>query len=334
MAGFRMHISTSTVLGIGYAGVLYAGYGVPAETAVVSGAMCGFSGMLPDIDSDYGVPLRETMAFSAATIPMLLVGWFQSFELSHDAMALAAVSVYLLVRFGITNMIRKYTVHRGMFHSIPAMLIFTGMAFLIAGASPIDIRCYKAGGVLGGFMSHLVLDEIYAVEWKGGRWRLKKSFGTAIKFWGDDAWSNFSTYAKLAVVVMLILGEPSVMHKLEANSPQFANQVNEMKNRFGSIGPQSGGPLASLQNGFDAARNAVSQFGTAAPGGNPNPANSGGFPAYATPAKEGGVANSANNQPTEWQWPVANQSYNGQGQPATYENAYDTAQRPNSPFAQ
>jgi hypothetical protein len=52
------------------------------------------------------------------------------------AMVLAAVSMYLLIRFGVTNMIRKYTVHRGMFHSIPAGLIFTGVAFLLCGASP------------------------------------------------------------------------------------------------------------------------------------------------------------------------------------------------------
>lgn len=303
MAGFRMHVSTSTVLGCCYAGALNLGYGVPLDTAVVSGAMCGFSGMLPDLDSDYGVPLRETMAFTAATIPMLLVGRFQSLALSHDAMALIAVSLYLLVRFGITNMIRKYTVHRGMFHSIPTMFIFAGMAFLVSGTSPIDVRCYKAGGVMAGFMSHLVLDEIYAIEFKGGRWRFKKSFGTAIKFWGDDMWSNFSTYAKLAIVVMLILGDPTVMDRLEANRPQFAAQFNDLRSRFGTIGP-----LASPQKGADVARTVVAPTAIEAPRTRgPNP----------------------NNQPTEWQWPVASQSYNSsQDQPATFQNEYDTAQRP------
>ena len=75
----------------------------------------------------------------------------------------------------------------------------------MSGAAPLEIRCYKAGGVLAGFMSHLLLDEIYAVEWKGGRWRFKKSFGTALKIWGDDAWANFSTYAILIIVAMMIL---------------------------------------------------------------------------------------------------------------------------------
>jgi hypothetical protein len=255
MAGFRMHVSTSAVLGCGYAGAAHALYGVPADTAIVAGAMCGFAGMLPDLDSDYGVPLRETMAFTAAIIPMMLVGRLQSFNLSYDSMALVAVSVYLFMRFGLTNMIRKYTVHRGMFHSIPAGLIFGGLAFLVCGAAPFEIRCYKAGGVLVGFMSHLLLDEIYAIEWKGGRWRFKKSFGTAIKFWGDDAWSNFTTYAKLVIVGMFILGEPSVMARLEERHPQFANQVGELRDRLPHLKPGE-----TMQSAFDAARTAVAPF--------------------------------------------------------------------------
>jgi hypothetical protein len=245
MAGFRMHVTTSAVLGCGYAGLSHAAYGVPLDTAVVAGAMCGFSGMLPDLDSDYGVPLRETMAFTAAIVPMLLVARFQTLALSHDEMVLAAVSLYLFVRFGITNMIRKYTVHRGMFHSIPAALIFTGLAFIACGAAPLEIRCFKAGGVLAGFMSHLLLDEIYAVEWKGGRWQFKKSFGTALKFWGDDGWANFSTYAKLVIVAMMILGEPTVMQRIEARHPGFAQQYQQLQHQMDSV------------DGFPAARTAI-----------------------------------------------------------------------------
>lgn len=252
MAGFRTHVTTSAVLGCGYAGVGHFAYGVPPDTSIVAGAMCGFSGMLPDLDSDYGVPLRETMAFTAAVLPMMLVGQFQSLALSHDAMALAAVSMYLFVRFGITNMIRKYTVHRGMFHSIPACLIFAGLAFLMCATAPtLAIRCYKSGGVVAGFMSHLILDEIYAIEWKGGRWRFKKSFGTAIKLWGDDAWSNFTTYAKLAIVIMFILGEPAVIQHLEARHPEFASRVDQLRSRVHELNTS---PTA--QNARDAARQA------------------------------------------------------------------------------
>ncbi len=328
MAGFRMHVGTSTVLGCGYAGALALGYGVPANTAIVCGAMCGFGGMLPDLDSDYGVPLRETMAFTAATIPMFMVNRFQTLGLGTDAMALAAVGMYLFVRFGITNMIRKYTVHRGMFHSIPAMFIFGGIAFLVCGGSPFEFRCLKAGGLMGGFLSHLVLDEIYAVEFKGGRWRMKKSFGTAMKLWGDSRGSNFAAYSKLAIVGMGILGEPSVMQRIAATNPQLAGQINDLRNQLGTIKPNS-----LPQNGSDVARAAVKIFSNAVSGQNPNAAPStggAGWPQYAgTPPPFNNGPAPVNNQPNQWQWPAANQ-----GQQPNYGNSFDTAQRPNVPYPQ
>jgi hypothetical protein len=151
-------------------------------------------------------------------------------------MVLLGVSIYLFVRFGVTNIIRKYTVHRGMFHSIPACLTFAGLAFLLAGGTSVEVRYFKSGGVLIGFMSHLLLDEIYSVEWKGGRYRFKKSFGTAFKFWGDDAWANLTCYAKLAVVAVMILGEPSVMQNIQQRNPEFARRYNELYGRFEGIG--------------------------------------------------------------------------------------------------
>jgi membrane-bound metal-dependent hydrolase YbcI (DUF457 family) len=222
MAGFRTHITTSTTLGVGYA-ALGAYYGLPLEAAAVAGGLCGVGGMLPDIDSDSGVPVRETMGFAAAVTPMLLVDRFQHLGLNYEQMVLAGGASYLLVRFGIARLLMKYTVHRGMFHSIPALLIFTGVAFLICGSTNLHLRYFKAGGVFLGVFSHLMLDEIYAVEWTTGRWRFKKSFGTAFKLWGDDPWGNFSTYAKLAIVALMILSEPMIMERYGQLSPIVVN---------------------------------------------------------------------------------------------------------------
>ncbi len=234
MAGFKMHVTVSSLCGCGYAAGGFL-YGMPLETSLLGGALCGFSGMLPDLDSDYGTPLRETMAFTAATLPMLLLHRLHSLGLQHDEMALIGIAVYLFMRFGVTKMIRKYTVHRGMFHSIPAGLTFAGLAFIICGDSfDLHLRYFKAGGVLLGFMSHLILDEIYSVEWKSGAWRLKKSSGTALKLWGDDHWANFSTYAKLLVVAVIILGEPSVMEQIQKRNPELAQRQLELRSRFQS----------------------------------------------------------------------------------------------------
>ncbi len=218
MAGFKTHVTTSSLLGVGYAGAGIA-LGYPIESSLVAGGLCGVAGMLPDIDSDSGVPLRETMGFAAAVVPMLLLDRLQQWGFTYEQLVLAAGGLYLFIRFGVSKLLAKYTVHRGMFHSIPAALTFAGLAFLICGCSNLYLRYFKAGAVLLGVMSHLMLDEIYAIEWARGRWRFKKSFGTAMKLWGKNGWANISAWGKLAIVVLLILGEPMVMERFGEISP-------------------------------------------------------------------------------------------------------------------
>jgi len=212
MAGFKTHITTSSLLGVGYTGVgLYLG--LPIESSLIAGGLCGIGGMLPDIDSDSGIPFRESMGFAAAIVPVLMLDRFREFRLNHEQMVLITGSMYLFVRFGIARLLARYTVHRGMFHSLPAALIFAGIAFLVSGCTDLQLRYFKATGIFIGVMSHLLLDEIYAIEWARGRWRFKKSFGTAMKLWGKSGWANVSTYAKLIIVALMILGEPMVMDR-------------------------------------------------------------------------------------------------------------------------
>ena len=223
MAGFKTHITTSSVLGVGYTG-LGLHLGIPWESSVIAGGLCGIGGMLPDIDSDSGIPFRESMSFFAAIIPIMMLDRLRALGLNYEEFVLAVGGIYLFVRFGLARLLAKYTVHRGMFHSLPAALIFAGVVFLVSGSSDLQLRYFKAWGVFCGVMSHLILDEIYSVEWKGGRWRFKKSFGTAVKLWGNNTWSNLTTYAKLALVVLMILGEPMVMQRYGEVTPLAINR--------------------------------------------------------------------------------------------------------------
>lgn len=216
MAGFKTHITASSLMGVGYGAAAYMMYDVPWPTCLLAGGLCGVAGMLPDIDSDSGTPLRESMAFAAAIVPMMLLHRFQQWGLSNESIILAGACVYLLIRFGGAAMLRRYTVHRGMFHSLPAALVFGEIAFLLASGDEL-LRAYKAGGVVLGYVTHLMLDELYSIEWYHGRLRLKKSFGTAMKLFGRGWWSNISVYAKLAVFTAVILWEPQL--------PQTPSQI-------------------------------------------------------------------------------------------------------------
>src|SRR5688572_3296110 len=164
MAGFRTHITVSSTLGVGYGAAAFSLYNVPLPTCILAGGLCSVSGMLPDLDSDSGVPVRESITFAAAVVPMLMMRRFESLGLSPEAMVLAASAVYLVIRFGVAEIFKRFTVHRGMWHSIPACLVAGLLAFLICGGDNLSLRVFKAGGVTLGFMSHLVLDELWAID--------------------------------------------------------------------------------------------------------------------------------------------------------------------------
>jgi len=119
-----------------------------------------------------------------------------------------------------------------MFHSIPALLIVGGIAYLICGGTDTTARYFKAGGVMLGYLSHLILDEIYAFEWRGGRWQMKSSFGTAMKLWGSDGWSNFSTYGKLLSVGAMIMGEGNIMQHIQTINPQLAQTIQQLQQQY------------------------------------------------------------------------------------------------------
>jgi len=197
MAGFHTHITVSTVVGVGYACVGSSVLDLPLSTCAIAGGLCSISGMMPDLDSDRAVPARETLSFLAATAPMLLFYRFHYEGLATEHILLFGAPLYLLIRFGFGEML-KVSVHRGMFHSIPAALIAGLIAYVICDTGVSLGRSFKGVGAIMGYLVHLILDEIWAVELKGGRFRLKKSFGTALKLFGESPKANSATWALLA----------------------------------------------------------------------------------------------------------------------------------------
>ena len=77
-------------------------------------------------------------------------------------------------------------------------------------------------GLIIGFMSHLLLDEIYSVDVRGVR--LKKSFGTALKFVSfDKPQKTVFTYMLLFVLGYLILSEEKWIGKFTDRTSQFTS---------------------------------------------------------------------------------------------------------------
>ncbi|MEL6897502.1 MAG: metal-dependent hydrolase [Planctomycetota bacterium] len=211
MAGFREHITGSTIVGCVY-GYWGSTQGIPLESCVLAAGLCSISGMLPDLDSDSGIPLRETSMFASAVVPMLMIDRFRDLGLTREEMAFAALLIYLFIRFGLFEFFKRFTVHRGMWHSLPAAASAGLLAYLLMPCSSEMIRYYKSIAVVAGFLTHLVMDEIWSID--VGRMRIKKSFGTALKFWGSDTWANFSVYAKLALLLYVATSDYGILDRL------------------------------------------------------------------------------------------------------------------------
>ncbi len=204
MAGFQTHITVSTAAGVAYGWWGASQLGLPMPTAALAGGLCAISGMLPDLDSDSGIPARETISFAAAVIPMVAFHRLQRFGLSVEQMVMAGAPIYLFIRFGLGAMLKSVTVHRGMFHSIPALLIAGMIGFLICDTGLTTVRFYKAGAVMLGFLSHLILDEIWSVNLSTRGPLIKKSFGSALKFFGPTAGGNSAAYGILILLAMVV----------------------------------------------------------------------------------------------------------------------------------
>ncbi len=217
VADFKSHITGSTIIGIGYGywGVAYQSMTI--ESGILAGGLCAVSGMLPDLDSDSGIPLRETSMFAAAVVPILMIDRFRDLGLSQEAMALAAMLIYIAIRFILVEFFKRYTVHRGMWHSIPAAASVGLLAYLVMPCPSESVRIYKSFAVVLGFLVHLVMDEIWSIDVRHG-FRLKKSFGTALKFYGGSTLANVSVYAKLILLAYLAFGDHSITERIRERS--------------------------------------------------------------------------------------------------------------------
>jgi len=137
-----------------------------------------------------------------------------------------------------------------MWHSIPACLVCGLLTFLAVGGQDLAIRLFKAGAVSLGFFSHLLIDEIWSFQLRSGRLNVKRSLGTALKFWGNDGWANASVYAKLAVLSLFAVGDPMLMNHFGYETrfgPQTAQQFLDQALEMAGAQEQPGQPLPPLQ---------------------------------------------------------------------------------------
>lgn len=191
MADFKAHTSVGTLWGLLLSVVsLVCGFCSFVGSMVIL-FLAATSSAAPDIDSTTGRPRELVLSFLGIAIPIVLLFNISDSTSSENILAATLIS-FFLVRYILGYLLAKFTVHRGLWHSIPAAVLCSEITYLLFFDLPVKVRLLYALSVLGGFISHLLLDEMYSV--KVLALDTKRSFGTALKFTGPSKLQTFLLY--------------------------------------------------------------------------------------------------------------------------------------------
>ena len=207
MANFNTHLGVAAVAsGMLSTLCLQVGF-VDAQDALLLAFMGVIGGILPDIDLHYSYPSR--ILFSLLGILMAFL-WVFAAENQNTIIQLwgAGLGIYLFIRYPIWTMFHKFTVHRGAIHSLITALLFalisSAVSFHLFAKAPF-ISWLIAFFVFAGFVLHLLLDELYSVDFMGHR--LKQSFGTALKLFDTKNPISSGIIAVACIAIWLITPE-------------------------------------------------------------------------------------------------------------------------------
>ncbi|MFY0991272.1 metal-dependent hydrolase [Halomonas sp. C05BenzN] len=181
MADFRTHLGVAVAGGalLGCAG--WQATQLSATEAASLAVLTAVGGILPDIDADNSHAIRLIFNLFAVLAvvggALLLQG-----RLSPGTIVVACGGLYIGVRHVLSALFRRFSVHRGIWHSLLASLL-CGLATTAVSYQWFSQSAWLAWAqglaLILGTLIHLLLDELYSVDLTGAR--LKRSFGTAFK---------------------------------------------------------------------------------------------------------------------------------------------------------
>ncbi|WP_277985092.1 metal-dependent hydrolase [Salinicola tamaricis] len=180
MANFRTHFGVASVGGLiasqaGWQASLYGLWQAAAITGLVT-----FGGILPDIDADNSRAVRlifQILALIAIVVAVLLL----QHRVTPAQLFAACGATYLAVRYLASALFARFTVHRGLWHSLLAAAL-SGLATAAASFTLLGSRHVWPGCTAWRYprLSH-PSGAGRTLQRRSHRARFKRSFGTALK---------------------------------------------------------------------------------------------------------------------------------------------------------
>lgn len=181
MANFHTHI-TYAAAGAGLLSVLCLQVGMVDQQDALFLALTGtIGGILPDVDLQRSYPSRIMFSLMGIFIAFLMIFSLEN-DLSIVELWMVGIGTFVLIRFPVWQLFHRYSTHRGSIHSLAVALLSAlaaaNLSFHLLNKDEFT-AWLTAFFVFLGFILHLVLDEIYSVDFSNRR--IKRSFGSALK---------------------------------------------------------------------------------------------------------------------------------------------------------
>jgi len=203
MANFNTHLVVGATVSLILSESLLAMEILSPNLATMAFFLGTLGSLMPDIDSDYSKAL--TIAFNIISL-LITMSIISTKNISYSLLELLIISfsVFGIIRFGFIELFRLVSKHRGMFHSIPVAIIF-GLNVTIISYEMFEVSSLISwiygSMVTIGYITHLLLDEMYSVDL--GNARIKNSWGTALKLF--KLHSTIDKIQNLLIYVILVL---------------------------------------------------------------------------------------------------------------------------------
>lgn len=227
LASFGVHLAVGvSVSGLAATSVLAADLATPAQMLAYLG-LGTLGSLLPDLDADNSAPVQ--ISFTVISIVLAFGAMFLLSDTFPSVAELLAVwlATYLFFRWLVFSLFTRLTRHRGVFHSVPAAALF-GLVAAIAGEHLLHLTAFQAwlagAFVAFGYLTHLLLDEVYSVNLFGMRTR--RSFGSAFKLWSGNS-HLASVYLYVVCAAALLLAPPHTEFIRVMGSPDTYARISE-----------------------------------------------------------------------------------------------------------
>lgn len=204
MANFTTHIAAGTLVS-GVLATLTLAADVVAPENLVAVTLAGVLGsVLPDIDLKDSRPSKAMFSGLAIFFSFVVLFGFAE-KLSIAEMMIVWIGTLVFVRYALKAMFHASSYHRGIWHSILAAVfcsVLTAVVFFWVLRRHDGVAWLAAGFLFIGFLTHLILDELYSVD--VGDIRIKASFGTAMKLVDSNRWSHTAAMAAATALVIMV----------------------------------------------------------------------------------------------------------------------------------